>query len=647
MKSISSDYLKIILVLLSIHFAQSAFAAEKCALPHQLTDSSKKIHCLDKFEFSKKKYSNLNKPLNSLVLSKKCWSLAIPNEASCKNIIGFSANYSQLCFQQGAREENNKSALSMCEVNGCKCSLVIDANDIVDAKLFFSYAMGETDLVALNNPEKEAKENISNKSEDKNSQSEKNQSVTNAEKEKQAHQDLKLAQEAKAIEDIKAKAQQELKLAQEAKAREGAIFEASQKAQQELRQSQEAQAREAALEKLQQEEYEKEKQNAAAKARVLEEIKAEAYAKEKAILEGKAKAQADLKAEEIAKKQAEEQAKAQAIIDEKNRLAAAKSAAVLAKKNREQEIAEEKRKIAESQRKIEELKNKPLDIENTRSAFQLINPGERLTCITTVSENAVNGVSENRTIVDKSNPVFIEINDNTLKAYFLPLQGSSKVTYDGAKLNESTIKKKKDGRRYVINTFYKKGEMDHKIIFFREIDNLNKFISVLMQWDRFDFGIKKNQFADADSYGQNTAICQTKQDLLNMKSSNIEKSNPLPENEFPYFAIIRCYPKYQPQIKHLMFTNCFVGGRNITTDLEITNGKEYELYSGHSVQNQIANLGTVSQEGVKILLRKNFKISAQNAHDNYILNIAIYDAKTNDIIEQKSVSEYGAIEFRN
>ena len=78
----------------------------------------------------------------------------------------------------------------MCEANGCKCSLVIDANDIVDAKLFFSYAMGETDLVALKNPEKEAKENISNKSEDKNSQSEKNQSVINDEKEKQALEEL-------------------------------------------------------------------------------------------------------------------------------------------------------------------------------------------------------------------------------------------------------------------------------------------------------------------------------------------------------------------------------------------------------------------------------------------------------------------------
>ena len=365
MNSISINYSKIILVFLLIHFAQSVFAAEKCALPYQLTDSSKKIHCLDKFEFSKRKYSNLYTPLDRAARHSWCWSLAIPKEASCKNIIGFSAKWPNACMDPGAREENKNIALSMCEANGCKCSLVIDANNIVDDKLFFSYAMQETDLVALDNTEKEAKEIISNKSELKNSQLEKNQSIVNTEKEKQAQQDLQMAQELKAIEETKAKVQQELKLAQEVKAREDASSEARQKAQQELRKSQEAEASAAALAKLKQEEYEKEKLNAAAKARVLEEIKAEAYAKEKAILEAKAKAQADLKAEEIAKKQAEEQAKAQALIDEKNRVAAAKAAAEQAKKNREQEIAEEKRKITESQKKIEELKNKPLVIENS------------------------------------------------------------------------------------------------------------------------------------------------------------------------------------------------------------------------------------------------------------------------------------------
>ena len=69
----------------------------------------------------------------------------------------------------GAREENKNIALSMCEANGCKCSLIIDANNIVDDKLFFSYAMQETDLVALDNTEKEAKEIISNKFQDHNS----------------------------------------------------------------------------------------------------------------------------------------------------------------------------------------------------------------------------------------------------------------------------------------------------------------------------------------------------------------------------------------------------------------------------------------------------------------------------------------------
>ena len=341
-----------------------------------------------------------------------------------------------------------------------------------------------------------------------------------------AQQELKLAQELKEIEDTKAKAQQELKeieaakakaqqelkLAQESQAKEDAISEAKAKVQQELKLAQEAEARAAALEKLKQEEYEKEKQSAAAKARVLEEIKAEAYAKEKAILEAKAKAQSDLKAEAIAKKKAEEQAKAQAVIDEKNRVAAAKAAEAQEKKNREQEIAEERRKIAESQKKIEELKNKPLDNKNSK--------------------------------LDKPLP-------------------------------NAEIEKK-----------------------------------------------------------QNSKSVKAQDEV---------------QIEFPYFAVIRCYPGMQPEIRHMMLSPCFAGGGNnsFETNLEINNGSDYGLFTGHAVENQIARLGTVSQEGVRILLRKNFKISAQNAHDYFVLNITIYDAKTNNIIEQKSASLYGYIGFRN
>jgi hypothetical protein len=496
MKSINSDYLKTIVLLLFIYFAQSTFAAEKCALSSQLTDSSKKVHCLDKFEFSKRKYSNLRMPLISATRSSNCWSLAIPNEASCKNIIGFSAQDPLWCMDPGVRRKNNQSAVSMCQEKGCKCSLVIDANDIVDEKLFFSYVMGETDLVALSNTGKEVKESIGNKPDLDNSQSEKNQSNINAEKEKQA--------------------QQELKLAQEAKAKEDAVFEARQKAQQELQKSQEAEASAAALAKLKQEEYEKEKQNAATKARVLEEIKADAYAKEKAILEAKAKAQADLKAEEIAKKQAEEQAKAQAIVDEKNRVAAAKAAAVQAKKNREQEIAEEKRKIAESQRKIEELQKPRTINKNSKSALQLIKTGELVTCIITMSENYINGVGINRVMVSKSNPVIHEIIGNELKAY--SEQGTPKVAYDGAELFESTLMSE-DGKRFIINTFLKKGEINNKITFFREVDTQNKFIGGLMQWI---------QFGDNESHGRHTGSCQSKQDSSNAKVETSKKITGIP-----------------------------------------------------------------------------------------------------------------------
>ena len=47
MKSINFNYIKTIVVLLFIYFAQSTFAAEKCALSSQLTDSSKKVQMLE------------------------------------------------------------------------------------------------------------------------------------------------------------------------------------------------------------------------------------------------------------------------------------------------------------------------------------------------------------------------------------------------------------------------------------------------------------------------------------------------------------------------------------------------------------------------------------------------------------------------
>jgi len=167
MKQAKLNFFKIFLIFFLINFSQLTVAAETCELPYQLTDSFKKIHCLDKFPISKKIFKNHNKPLIDMAKSSRCWSLAIPKESSC-NIIGFSSAHPSHCGVSVAIEIRNKAALDSCQSSGCKCSLVISSNDIVDAQLFFSYAMPESELIAKENTDKEAGPNIKKNSESEN-----------------------------------------------------------------------------------------------------------------------------------------------------------------------------------------------------------------------------------------------------------------------------------------------------------------------------------------------------------------------------------------------------------------------------------------------------------------------------------------------
>ena len=127
-----------------------ASAAATCELPYQLTDSLKKIHCLDKFSISKKISQIHNKPLIDLAKNSMCWSIAIPTEGSC-NLIGFSSSFPAHCGMSLGIDIRNKEALDSCESPGCKCSLVISSNEIVDDQLFFSYAIPESNLVVKDN----------------------------------------------------------------------------------------------------------------------------------------------------------------------------------------------------------------------------------------------------------------------------------------------------------------------------------------------------------------------------------------------------------------------------------------------------------------------------------------------------------------
>jgi hypothetical protein len=366
-----NTWLSLILLLFSVH---NVFATN-CKNDIKLIFDEGEAKCLSEFPSFFKFYKLESHKIDlRFFKSKQTISFAGVTNKQCGSIWGAS-------WDSSTPKGNDREAISWCkkyQTTNCTCSIIFSADaplGAVKVKIPRDEFIGifqDVQVEQALNAIEDAKQNKLEKELKK--PAEEPKAPEKAQQELKLAQELneievtkaKAQQELKEIEEAKAKAQQELKIAQDAQAREDAISEAKAKAQQELKLAQEAEARAAALEKLKQEEYEKEKQNAAAKARVLEEIKAEAYAKERAILEAKAKAQADLKAEEIAKQKAEEQAKAQAVIDEKKRVAAAKAAEAQAKKNREQEIAEEKRKIAESQKKIEELKNKPLEIGNSK-----------------------------------------------------------------------------------------------------------------------------------------------------------------------------------------------------------------------------------------------------------------------------------------
>ena len=135
----------------------------------------------------------------------------------------------------------------------------------------------------------------------------------------------------------------------------------------------------------------------------------------------------------------------------------------------------------------------------SQQSVQLLNPGERVTCVVKVSEFFSNGVGKNKTNVSNANPVIHEINGNRLKAYYP--KGSPSVAYDGAELVELKIEPE-GNKRYAVNVFSKQTQSGiNSITFFREVNSQNKPVGQMMQWNRFS----SNGFA---SYGEFTSTCE-------------------------------------------------------------------------------------------------------------------------------------------
>ena len=96
--------------------------------------------------------------------------------------------------------------------------------------------------------------------------------------------------------------------------------------------------------------------------------------------------------------------------------------------------------------------------------------------------------------------------------------------------------------------------------------------------------------------------------------------------------------------RHINSMGCFSGGRDSAkTELELRNGGEYRLYQ---IQN-IRSLGEESPGGLQFDLREKVSIKAQNASPMLLLTLKIVDVKTNQVVFEKSVSQYGVISVKN
>ena len=111
--------------------------------------------------------------------------------------------------------------------------------------------------------------------------------------------------------------------------------------------------------------------------------------------------------------------------------------------------------------------------------------------------------------------------------------------------------------------------------------------------------------------------------------------------EFPYTATLTCG---MGGSDHINIFGCFAGGSNgVDTELEITNGQNYQMY-------KVYNLGQAGNEyntGLEINLRDSFKIFAQNSAEYLVLSLKIIDNATGASVFEDSAAQYGVISISN
>jgi hypothetical protein len=79
------------------------------------------------------------------------------------------------------------------------------------------------------------------------------------------------------------------------------------------------------------------------------------------------------------------------------------------------------------------------------------------------------------------------------------------------------------------------------------------------------------------------------------------------------------------------------------TELEIRSGDDYRLYKIYDIN----KAGEESTAGLKIDLKKNFEIRAQNSDDTLVLSLNIVEKSTGKSVFKKSVAQYRVIKVKN
>lgn len=113
--------------------------------------------------------------------------------------------------------------------------------------------------------------------------------------------------------------------------------------------------------------------------------------------------------------------------------------------------------------------------------------------------------------------------------------------------------------------------------------------------------------------------------------------------EFPYYAEITCGANFSSGIP---VYSCFFGRNNVNTELEIRNGTEYKMYTAGEIINS-RNLLIKNGTLMRINLRQKFDLKVQNSSDSLVMNLKIYNRANQQLVYEKSATQYGVIRASN